>query len=813
VLDQLKEDMAGVKERTRAAVNRAFTASEDEMPWGAKSILFNGVAKGTWAVKSHVETLAAHYERQGNHQAARLIRKAFAPAISSRRGDVNNDESYQRKVERRSNMLGNRVTRMLEQAGINPKRRSKAFNAELHAALTDPNAKPSEKVAKLAAGLRKLMDDIYYQHVQVEVQLGYVRENGYLSRVMNTEKVTRNDGKFKAAATKVYKIDIDDHLATLTEDEYIAEIEAMAAITSFEGMTHKELTENGLIDELIEEAAKIKATHWYAAINLEYTNPLNAGQGGMPDGKYKLRRALGPAADRLLKEFYNDDPIDVIHNYIIGTQRHVTYAEMFRPGAEYDIAAVQKEMLEGAKMHPEHVKLLMEYHASATGRIAAQQNWFLGWGQTLGTILLLSRATLSSLPETITAMQRTRSIKPLMGPIASVMTAVMNTASYQERRRIAELIGLVSSNAIMDQTIAARLTAEDASSKHARVLSNFFGQTLLTPLTNAQRVWMMNTGHLFIHELSVNYLTHKDPAQQALARKELLALGLKDSNIHQFAEWIQSGNGKLPKADDMFQTDTMEIGEMGEIWAVAVTTLVGEIIQNPQKTDRPWLASQPNARMMFGILGFLYSFWGNVVAGYITDVHERAKIGGKKEYVEGAAWFSATFASLFAAHLVVTIGREFLTNGDRWDEWEEDDELAERLVRIAASRTGILGPFDHLYNLFNAVRYQVDLGTSLAGAQAGFFMQNANKIIFSALRNAESTDTAERNMVEGIYNITMLPLMAYTYSALGPVGVATNALLYPAYTQLNNYRAGKALGEILYPEEEKKKKSPYATGY
>lgn len=815
VWEQLKDDMEGVKERTKASVNRAFTASDDEMPWGAKNILFNGVAKGTWAMKAHVETLAAHYDRKGNKRAARLIRTAFAPAISSRRGDTNNDESYQRKVERRSNMLGNRVTRMLEQAGINPKRRSKAFNAELHAALTDPNAKPSEKVAKLAAGLRKLMDDIYYQHIDVEVQLGYVKENGYLSRLMNAEKVTRNQKKFERVAAQVYKIDIDDHLATLTEDEYILEIERMANLTeSFAGMTHEELTENGLIDELIEEAAKIKATNWHAAIALEYTNPLEHGQGGMPDGKYKLQRALGPAADRLLKEFYNDDPIDVINTYIIGTQRHVTYQEMFRPGAKYDIEATQKAMLENANMHPEHVKLLMEYHASATGRTAQQQNWALGWTQTLGTMMLLSKATLSSLPETITAMQRTRSIRPLMGPIASVMTAVMNTASYQERRRIAELIGLVSSNAIFDQTIAARLSAEDASTKHARVLSNFFGQTLLTPLTNAQRVWMMNTGHLFVHELSVNYLTHKDSTQQELARKELLALGLKDSNIHQFAEWIVSGNGKLPKADDMFQTDTMQIGAMGEIWAVAVTTLVGEIIQNPQKTDRPWLASQPNARMMFGILGFLYSFWGNVVAGYVTDTHERAKIGGKKQYVEGAAWFSATFASLFAAHLVVTIGREFLTNGDRWDEWDEEDELAERLVRIAASRTGILGPFDHIYNLINAVRYQVDLGTSLAGAQAGFFLGNANKILFSALRDSENTNTAERNMVEGIYNITMQPLMAYTYAAFGPVGVATNAFLYPAYTQLNNYKNGGALADALFPEEEKKKKkSKYATGY
>ena len=389
-----------------------------------------------------------------------------------------------------------------------------------------------------------------------------------------------------------------------------------------------------------------------------------------------------------------------------------------------------------------------------------------------------------------------------MGPVASVATAVMKTASYKERRKIAEMIGLVANNAMFDQALESRLNADSVSGGFAKVMSKFFQQTLLQPLTNVQRIWMLHTANTFIYEQANLYL-HGNATDQALGQRELLALGLKEGQLKDFAQFMYDNDGAMPTPEQLVAKNSLKSSDLGSMYAIATTTLVSEIIQNPQKTDRPDLASHPIARMSYGILSFLYAFFSNVTIGVAKEAHERAKIAGNMEYVKAAGYWTATFAGLFAAHLLVTVGREFLRNGDKWDEWEEEDELLERLVAKAASRTGILGPIDHVVQMIGAVRYQVDLSNGLAGAQAGYFLRHATKIFASILNDSPNTQTAERNLVASLYNGLLLPISAGAYAFVGPANVATNALLYPIYQSFNNYKVGRELGADFFPEEEK----------
>ena len=364
----------------------------------------------------------------------------------------------------------------------------------------------------------------------------------------------------------------------------------------------------------------------------------------------------------------------------------------------------------------------------------------------------------------------------------------------------------MAQNALFDQTLESRFNAENLSTTQAKMLSKYFSQTMLKPLTDVQRIWMLNQANVFIYEAANMYL-NGDATAKKMGERELLALGVVKGNkeLENFAQFMVDNGGRLPSPEQMVAKDSLVQSEMGNVYAKATNTLISEIIQNPQKTDKPELASHSVARAAYGILSFLYAFFSNVTIGVAKEAKEKAKINGNIEYAKAAGYYGATFAGLFAAHLLVTIGREFLRNGDRWDEWDEEDELLERLVNLAASRTGILGPFDHVYQMLNSVRYQVDLANGILGAQAGYFARHLTKVAYPIFRNSENTDTAERNLISSLYNLLALPASAMAYAYMGPANIATNAVLYPAYQTMNNYRNGRELGEFFYPEGDDKK--------
>ncbi|MFT8246542.1 hypothetical protein [Roseomonas sp. BN140053] len=310
-------------------------------------------------------------------------------------------------------------------------------------------------------------------------------------------------------------------------------------------------------------------------------------------------------------------------------------------------------------------------------------------------------------------------------------------------------------------------------------MSNFFRRTGLTQLTNAQRRVAVQAGAEYFRSLSRGV----EPGQgtetsQRIARAELRELGIPDAEVQDFARWMLQAEA-LPDVGDLQQGQ-------GKLFGVAIARFVDQVIQNPQKVDRPELASHPLGRLMFGLTAFKYAFWRNVVTRMVNatardaDVRKQAGEDNLRAWGKSAGGYAgqaAVFAgTMFLGQLLVTVAREAIFNGEKWDERDKAGELEGWLMSQAWGRMGVTGPFEPLVRVVQGLRYERDLSSLLAGAQASYFLDAAGAMLGAAVgRNSANTNTAERNAVQGAWRAFGVPAAALALTAL-PGGPLTGAL-------------------------------------
>src|SRR5690606_26775145 len=96
--------------------------------------------------------------------------------------------------------------------------------------------------------------------------------------------------------------------------------------------------------------------------------------------------------------------------------------------------------------------------------------------------------------------------------------------------------------------------------------------------------------------------------------------------------------------------------------------------------DRPLYANHPIGRLMYGILSFSMSFWGNVwkrQGALIKGIAERKGVPAATAYA--ALQLAPSMLSLFLVQTLFSTLREAIFNPERWEEWEKKGTLAENL--------------------------------------------------------------------------------------------------------------------------------------
>ncbi len=791
------------------------------------------------AVRALVETnrgvllsMERYYGRRGNAAAASAIR-AVTERIATDPGSGRKTAeggTFAEAVERESRRFMTRLSNISTTA--NGKLLSDDQLAQITDVLTaiggEAAAARGTGINEIAAPMRELLTDLYYYNRSAGLDIGFVKDQGYLPRLLDEPLVTANASEFIQDATRVYQIVFERDTERPSEaDDLGAAIDALEkrireaqlpkndpqlqayrdarrqlsalnrtlAQANKEGDGDKidaaqaamsEFVENNL--DTFDEAYEYVRDQWSAGAAAEYQTRISYGSpesfsAHSPAGSFLKERVLPPEADKILAKYYIQDPFERVTRYVEMSVRKSEYNRRFGRDASNSKETNTKlyrmlERMVEAGVSKEDRDMVEKIVGQVTGNdrssMPNQAQRTLGNIHALGQMTLLGRVVLTSLAEPMTVAVQTGKPLDALKAVALTVQEIASTGSVRERRAMARVLGIVSGD-MADEMISNRLGGSFAQSPNMnRVTANYFRRVGLTGLTNAQRRSAMQLSGRYVLELA-HTLEDADASatSKGHARAELLDAGIQPEQIDDFVAWSREYSDRMPRHDELIDVDG-QLTDMGRIYAVMVGRLVNQAIQNPSAIDRPWAANTPIGRLTYGLLSFSMTFFRNVVMKSMKKVAREYEQRGAAHAANVAGMqVLAPLASLYMGHLIVTMAREALLNPDKW---EEEEKKAKGfpigwLAGLAFSRAGFTGIADPLYNALMGVKYQRDLSNILAGATPSFFLQSLERIAKYFILNSDDTNSAERNAARGMYELAIQPSLAYATGALpgGPM--------------------------------------------
>lgn len=812
-----------------------------------------------------------HYAKTGNQSAANAIRQVME-RIATDPGSGRKTfagGTYAEAVERESRRFMTRLSNIRNAADADMM--SDADLAQLTAVLTTteeytPQIMQAKNPAinRLGAQLRELLTDLYYYNRNAGLDIGFVKDQGYLPRLIDEPVVTANAAEFVRDATEVYKIIFErDTERPMDADDIALALQALEKRARDAGMdlkrdpeldayraARKELTKllramNSIDENDPDSADKIDKAQaalkefleqsgdvfeqaydyirdvWSGNAAAEYRTRISYGSpenfsSHSPAGSYLKERTLPPEADKILAKYYVQDPIERVTKYLQMSVRKSEYNLRFgrdARGREKNTKLYRMlEQMVNSGVRKEDREMVEAIIGQVTGTLRDQTpgeyQRLLGNAHALGQMALLGRVVLTSLAEPITTAVQTGKPLDALKAVALTIQEIVSTGSVRERRAMARVLGIVAGD-YADEMIANRLGGTFAESPNmTKVSANYFRRVGLTGLTNAQRRAAMQLSGSYVLELA--HTLDDDQASDSdkgFARAELTDAGMQPEQIEAFVEWSREYSTRMPRHDELMDVDG-SLTDMGKIYAVMVGRLVNQAIQSPSAIDRPFRANTPGGRLTYGLLSFTMAFFRNVMMKSIKKVEREYNERGAAQAASVAAFqVLAPIASLYMGHLLVTIMREALLNPDKWEEEEKKEGgfPIKWLAQLAFSRSGFTGLADPLYNALMGVKYQRDLTGLLAGATYGYAAQAVERIVKYFAVNSANTNSAERNAARGLYELTVQPGLAYVTGAL-PGGPAVGYGLGASYMYMTSPAFKSQWQTWLAGEKESKQK-------
>lgn len=682
-----------------------------------------------------------------------------------------------------------------------------------------------------ASAIRQLLDQEFYENQNVGLDIGYVK-NGYLPRIIDMPKIDFDSAGFLSKAGEVYEIVYDREFGTeadalLADDEkFVAFWKAVKSLSkeqpidglkpfrkaynelnalgramaksdepdSFSeaiGKKTEEVTE--LLGELMDEVkpiyASVKAERWLSAMR---KSDMDDSDAHSPNADYAKNRELPPEADKLLEDFYVNNPVEAVVTYLSQSAKRTEYARTFGPKDEKRKAIFEKIAAEGVSMEDQDA--LQRIVDIATGRarstIPKSVQGALSFVHAAGTMVLLPRAVLSSLSESVTAGMRTNDVRNSFRALAQLIGGALGSASGRDRAELARAIGIVD-DMLTGELAEARFggTFGDVT-RWDKYVATMFQRTGLIALTRSQRTHLLGTAQAYFDNLAGNAIG-TDPKKAADAAALLRELGVRD--VEAFSKQIRE-LGRLPTVEEL---DT----PYGRDFAVASSRLIDQIIQNPTVMDRPQLANNPVGRVAYGIMSFSYAFYRNIVKRQAILFNETRKRNGVMDATARLAiGFLPSAIALYIGQTLVSTIREFLLNRERWDEEEEKGTLVDTMLKLGATRTFSFAGFDPLIQAHTGLKYQRDLSNIMVGAAPGFFLQAIQSIAKMNVANSAKTNTAEYNAVKGVYQLAVAPALAFGLARL-PGGPIVGPVLGGGIMAGTSPVAGKTAAELVVGEK------------
>lgn len=686
---------------------------------------------------------------------------------------------------------------------------------------TDITAPKSMKDA--AVQLRRLMDEMYYYgKAEGELDIGYTK-NGYLPRILDETLIQKDGQGFIDKAAEVYDIqfgreigedakeiaslDLDSKRFEAWTEAYRsakregvldaadvrAYLDALAAYRETPNATTRGLfldAISAIYDQVREHAAQTDAINWHNNIT---SISLDTMLRDAPPSSFTKKRTLPPEADMILKDFYYNNPIDLIRRYASSMTRRVEFSKRFGKRGEKFEAALNRMRREGVSDDEiDNIKSFFKRITGTEGMDTGVLSRYFNTIYVLSTIRLMVRSLFTNLFEPFLIGIQTGRIddvgRAAYGVGAEVADGLIQyfggkgMSDIQFYQEMAEFSGIVA-DTLTEQVVQQHLSDQQyTSARITRLAANFYETIGLAGYTRVSRRVAMKIGMLELERSATRLLSGKDASKAQFVFSEG---GIDPDMQQEFARWYLENYGdgrKTAVADIEDHPFTPYLQTFLARW-------VDQTIQDPKRVDKPYYATGNLGRAPFGLLSFGYSFFNNVVKRAIRASAGKAGLSGQ----ERAKYIATTagLASLYIfAQVMAGVSRTELYGAEDEKKKKRDalakmmsgqfDASVADLINEGVSRSGFFGPLDplaqHTYQRFRgerAVRYDATLPKLVLGPQLGSIVDDFSKVysIYSPL-DAASTKTAEFNAARGAFNLTMgyLSTAALGVIPFGPAG-------------------------------------------
>lgn len=764
------------------------------------------VAPVAFTVSGEMHMIASRFAGTAAEAPMRTIADMFATRPGA--GTLQK-QTYDEAVKSRTKNVLSLVANILATHNLTARTPDQAEKLRaLMTSQTTAKGQPANLVAA-AAELARLMQEELYYNKQAGVDVRHVASQGFLPRAYLTDKIDTNRAAFIKDAAQVYGlmydadvkdgsgVNVDEMMSVIRNrisaenrtpeiQQGYADIQAkLRQIRAIEAKIEagekdaaageKEIAKleaeirqiaEGITDDVRTAFSEEAARDWQRNISLG--SPTDYDTKG-PASKYTKARVLPAEADSIMKDWLASDPIESIVGYLQASSRRAEYVKRAgKDSAVLEGLLSQAEEAGAGAIEIRRMRTLVETLAGRdSGGLPRDVGKLANKVYAVGTLALLPRAVIASITEPMTTMIRTGDVEATVSAWAALIRQTVDTGNRAELAEIANAIGLTT-NVMYETIVTDRLVSEIHDKNLERRLSNMFRTTGLTSLTNAQRRSLLPMfNNVYLPKL-LSDATGSDARKAGAAERELAELGIANADIADMKEWVAS-RSTMPRGADL-QT------RPGKLWADAANRMIDQIIQDPTKADKPHLASNPFIRFTYGIMAFNYSFQRKVLQRTYQKVKSEWNAGNRQGAVGIAALNGAAgAASLYTATLLVTMLRAALFDGDRWEEEEKKGTLGSWLASLAFDRTGFVGAWSPILNAITGIKYDRDLSAIFAGAQAGFFLTGAQRMLEPFFgRNSARTNTTEHRALKAFYQTFAAPAIAYAVTSApgGPLAAA-----------------------------------------
>lgn len=795
----INREMRAIKQQLRQRAKEIAGRSDDPKGLGEKIKDLNGVT--FMSMTGNLRMI------QGRSKSPALQKLIDLLTKQDGRGDRTVARTFAEDVHLQSKQAINRLGNIIKANGLGDlSAEDTMVLRDLLVGARDDAPAGKGNLVKGAAAIRHVLDNEFYVNQQAGIDLGYTR-NGYLARVLDLPKVYSDQPGFTRQAAKVYDLVFDREFGT-DPDKLLADTEGKPAGRGFAGdasklatfmKTARMLAKNGatlpslepvrklqqqiaklekagddegaaklqvklsdlfgdLMDEVKPVYAKERAEAWLAKINLVAGQEHNASS---PDSGYTKKRDLPAETDKIMEKYFLADPIESVTNYLVTSARRTAYARRFGADGKKRSALFEQMAAEGVS--PDDQRTVERILDTATGRrrssLPRSFEKAAAFVNAAGTMALLPRAVLSSLAEPFTAGLVTGDASSGFKLMGNMIGQAVKTADGRARYELVRAIGIIDDAASSDIMEARYGQTYADTTRWDRYTSTMFRRTGLTWLTRAQKTALVGYGHAFFDSLSGKMLAGGKAGADAEAL--LRELGVRDPKA--FAKEILQ-QGRMPTPEELES-------DFGYDYSTAQLRFSDMVVQNPGAMDRPELSQNPVGRVVYGITGFSYGYWRNIIKRNGILLAETARRGGAgRSALYGSALF-ASAATAYLAALVISSVRERLLNPKRWHELEDKGELESTMAQLAFTRTFAFGAADTAIQTYSGLKYQRDPANMFVGAGPAFILGNLAKMQQPfAANNSRKTNSAEYNAVQGLYS-NASPFLAFALARVpgGPV--------------------------------------------